>query len=52
MLFVAFYSGMLLLVTLLWTLVHLVLGVSWLVIFCFGDYCKGNMVPRIERKRG
>jgi hypothetical protein len=39
-------------VSLLWTLIHLVLGVSWLVIFGFGDCCKGNIVPRIGRKRG
>ncbi len=39
-------------IMLLWTLIHLVLGVSWLVIFGFGDCCKGNIVPRIGRKRG
>ena len=39
-------------VTLLRILVHLVLGVSWVVIFCFGDGCKGNIVLRIGRRRG
>jgi hypothetical protein len=37
-------------VSLLWTLVHLVLGVSLLVIFCF--CCKGNIVPRVGREKG
>jgi hypothetical protein len=39
-------------VMLLWTLVHLVLGIYLVVYFLFCVGCKGNVIPRGWREKG